>query len=150
MEQKRARRLLQWHPAFYAGVRIELAEDAENLWLSGLGKKIEEKRTAERLLGEYDKHKNETLYRSVMDIIVKANVEKFREVKEEMCEALMKDEIKDQLDEAETRGEANGLKALVDVLKGLSLDFDSAYQAIIQTETYAKVTKKQMMAQWNR
>lgn len=133
-----------------------LSED-ENLWLSGLGKPLKETQTAKRLLREYEKHKNETLYRSVMDIIVKANAGKFQEVKEEMCDALMelmKDEIKDKLDEAkaggETRGEANGLKALVDVLKGLSLDFDSAYQAIIQTETYAKVTKKQVMAHWRQ
>ena len=25
------KKLLQWHPAFYAGLKIELAEDAENL-----------------------------------------------------------------------------------------------------------------------
>ena len=81
------------------------------------------------------------LYRSVMDIIVKANAEKFQEVKEEMCEALMelmKDEIKDKLDEAEIKGEIKGLKALVDVLKSLSLNFDSAYQAVIQTENIRK------------
>lgn len=162
--------------------------EEENLWLSGLGKRIKETRTAEQLLSEYEKHKGDTLYRSVMDIIVKANAEKFQEVKEEMlCEALrelMKDEIeaqvkerveaqvkeqveaqvkkqveaqvkeqveaqvKAQLGEAETRGETKGLKALVDVLKGMSLDFDSAYQAIIETETYAKVSKKQVMAHW--
>lgn len=121
--------------------------EEENLWLSGLGKKIEETRTAERLLNEYEKHKDETLYRSVMDIIVKANVKKFQEVKEEMCDALM-ELMKDELNEAEIKGESNGLKALVTVLKNLSLDFDSAYQAIIQTETYAKVTKKQVMTYW--
>lgn len=133
-----------------------LSED-ENLWLSGLGRRITETRSAERLLNEYEKHKDETLYRSVMDIIVKANAEKFQEVKEEMCDALM-ELMKDELNEAKTkgavegeiRGEAKGLKALVDVLKGLSLDFDSAYQAIIQTETYAKVTKKQVMAHWRQ
>lgn len=31
MKKKRAGRPLQWHPAFYAGVQIELTEDAENL-----------------------------------------------------------------------------------------------------------------------
>lgn len=63
---------------------------------------------------------------------------------------LMKDEIEAQLGEAEAKGETKGLKALVDVLKGLSLDFDSAYQAIIQTETYAKVSKQQVMTHWKR
>jgi len=125
----------------------------ENLWLSGLGRRIGETQMAERLLNEYEKHKNEMLYRSVMDIIVKANAEKFQEVKEEMCEALMelmKDEIKDKLDEAEIKGEIKGLKALVDVLKSLPLNFDSAYQAVIQTETYAKVSKEQVMEHWRQ
>lgn len=121
--------------------------EEENLWLSGLGKRIEETRTAERLLNEYEKHKDETLYRSVMDIIVKANVKKFQEVKEEMCDALM-ELMKDELNEAEIKGESNGLKALVTVLKNLSMDFDSAYQAIIQTETYTKITREQMMKYW--
>ena len=125
----------------------------ENLWLSGLGRRSGETQMAERLLNEYEKHKNEMLYRSVMDIIVKANAEKFQEVKEEMCEALMelmKDEIKDKLDEAEIKGEIKGLKALVDVLKSLPLNFDSAYQAVIQTETYAKVSKEQVMEHWRQ
>lgn len=137
-------------------VLSRLSEE-ENIWLSGLGKRIGKTQTAERLLGEYEKHKDEILYRSVMDIIVKVNAEKFQEVKEEMCEALRElfedeiekrteERIKERLDETETKG----LKALVDVLKGFSLDFDSAYQAIIQTEAYAKVSKKQVMAHWRQ
>ena len=46
------------------------------------------------------------------------------------------------------QGEKKGLKALVDVLKGMHLDFDSAYQAIIKTEAYADVSRKQSMEYW--
>ena len=46
------------------------------------------------------------------------------------------------------QGEKKGLKALVDVLKGMHLDFDSAYQAIIKTEAYADVSRKQLMEYW--
>ena len=76
--------------------------------------------------------------------------EQIEERIEERAKERIEERVKEQLDEVETRAEANGLKALVDVLKGLSLDFNSAYQAIIQTETYAKVTKKQVMAHWKQ
>lgn len=49
---------LQWHPAFFAGIQIELEDESKN-----------------------------RLYRPVMDIIVRANKEQFLQVKK-MCEAL--------------------------------------------------------------
>ena len=46
------------------------------------------------------------------------------------------------------RGEKKGLKALVEVLKGMHLDFESAYQSIVQTEAYTNVSKKEVMEYW--
>ena len=56
---------------------------------------LKQKETAEKLLEDYSKHQKNALYRSVMELIVRANKQKFEEVKG-MCDALrelMKDEI---------------------------------------------------------
>ncbi len=42
---------------------------------------------AERLVREYCKHKDNTLYQAVMDIIIRANRQQFEEAKN-MCDAL--------------------------------------------------------------
>lgn len=85
-------------------VTSELEED--NLWLKNLTNDLSERETAEKLLKEYGKHKKDELYRSVMDIIVRANREKFEEVRS-MCDALM-ELMKDELDERERIGERRG------------------------------------------
>lgn len=61
--------------------------DGENLWLHNLTNDIQEKEVIERLLMEYQKHSQEKLYSSVMNIITNANAERFKEVTG-MCEAL--------------------------------------------------------------
>ena len=60
--------------------------------------------TVKRLLSEYENQKKNTLYQSVMEIIVNANKEKFGEVKK-MCNALL-ELMKDDLDERERIGKA--------------------------------------------
>ena len=75
-------------------VTKELTE-AENLWLKSRTNELEQNETAEKLLEEYSKNQANALYRSVMELIVRANKQKFEEVKG-MCDALrelMKDEI---------------------------------------------------------
>lgn len=67
----------------------------ESLWLRNLTNRLESTKDAEELLKDYKKHKKNLLYESVMDIIVRANKEKFEEAKK-MCkvlEELMKDEL---------------------------------------------------------
>ena len=61
--------------------------DEKNLWLHNLANDIQEKEVIEKLLLEYQKHNQEKLYSSVMNIITNANAEKFKEVTG-MCEAL--------------------------------------------------------------
>lgn len=60
--------------------------EKENFWLKSLTNDLVEKPKAERLLAEYKKHESDLLYRSVMNIIVRANRERL-EVND-MCEAL--------------------------------------------------------------
>ena len=59
-----------------------------NFWLKNLTNDLKKKEDAEYLLKRYSEKKQENLYQSVMDIIVKANLELFEEV-DDMCDALM-------------------------------------------------------------
>lgn len=58
----------------------------KNFWLKSLTNDLKEKQEVERLLVEYKEHQADTLYQSVMDIIVNANEERFQV--NDMCEAL--------------------------------------------------------------
>ena len=67
----------------------------KNLWLHSLSVEMSGREEAESLLKEYEKHKRDKKYRSVMDMIVRVNRERFLEVKK-MCQALeelMADEL---------------------------------------------------------
>lgn len=91
-------------------VQKNLSED-ENLWLQSLTNDLKEKQKTEKLLIDYKKHEKQTLYRSIMNIIVNANRERF-EVND-MCEAL--DEIlefhfKGKLEEGWRQGMEKGLE----------------------------------------
>ena len=66
-------------------VQKRLSEE-ENFWLKSLTNDLKEKQAVERLVMEYRKHEEDTLYQSVMNIIVNANEERFQV--NDMCEAL--------------------------------------------------------------
>ena len=70
-----------------------LLSEKENFWLCNLTNTL---KTKEKVCREYQKHKNENLYKSVMNIIVKANKELFEKEENGMCEALF-DIYKDSL-----------------------------------------------------
>ena len=79
----------------------------ESLWLRNLTNRLESTKDAEELLKDYKKHKKNTLYESVMDIIVRANEEKFEEAKK-MCKAL-EELMKDELEAKKTEGKEIGM-----------------------------------------
>lgn len=61
----------------------------ENIfWLRNLTNDLKAKEDAQNLLDRYNERQQENLYQSVMDVIVKANIELFEEV-DDMCDALM-------------------------------------------------------------
>jgi len=60
----------------------------ENLWLYSLTDDIDSEKEAEELVRIYEGHQKDLLYESVMNVIVRANHEKFKEVSG-MCEALV-------------------------------------------------------------
>ena len=110
---------LQGHPAFFADIQIELEAERiyyvsgpkipiqvivtqqlskeKNLWLRSLTDRIKDKEDMKRLLNEYREKQKNPLYESVMQMIVRANEEKFKEA-DCMCEALNRI-IQDQIEE---------------------------------------------------
>ncbi len=77
-------------------VTKELSEK-DNFWLRNLTNQLKEKRDAEKLLNEYTKHQYDNLYKAMMDVIVKANNEVFKEAGD-MCDALV-ELFQDKIDE---------------------------------------------------
>lgn len=78
----------------------------DNLWLRSLSNHLDDTETTKELLADYSRHKDNILYKSIMDIIVRANREKFREAKD-MCDALL-ELMQDELDEKKAEGERIG------------------------------------------
>ena len=86
--------------------------EEENMWLWSLTNKLEKQEEIRRLIDEYQRHKSNTLYESVMDIIVRANYQEFEEVRGSMCKALeelMADVIAERQKEAIEQGLAQGI-----------------------------------------
>lgn len=116
----------------------ELSEK-KNFWLRNLTNSITGPEAAEKLIAEYEKHKNSGLYKAVMDIIVRANKETFEEVKS-MCKALeelMKDELEacreKGLAEGRAVGRVDGMRALIETCHEIGLT---------QEETLGKLEEK--------
>ena len=79
----------------------------ENFWLKNMTTNLTQKE-AEELIYAYEGHEKDNLYKSVMDVIVRANENGFREVKC-MCDALL-ELMKDELEEREELGRNQGLE----------------------------------------
>ncbi len=86
-------------------VSSELSKE-NNFWLKNLSDDIAGREEARELLSKYEGHKQNRLYKSVMNVIVRANHETFEEVKM-MCEAL-EELMKDELAEYRRRGLEEG------------------------------------------
>ena len=67
-------------------VSSELSEK-ENIWLRSLTNNLNDAKLVDKISGIYSKHQKDERYKSVMNVIVRANREKFKEVTD-MCEAL--------------------------------------------------------------
>ena len=83
----------------------------ENLWLRSLTNQLTEVETARRLLIEYEKHKQDIRYESVMNLITNANRRIFQEGDMAMCEALIeiaREKMQSEFEEVEHRGLEKG------------------------------------------
>lgn len=82
----------------------------ENLWLKGLTNDLKDMNLTAALAEDYQKHRTNTLYQSVMDIIMRANKHQFEEAKN-MCEAMrewIREEYADEIEEAKKKAEKSG------------------------------------------
>ena len=92
-------------------ISSKLSED-ENIWLKSLANNLSNKVTINKLAAEYIHHRRDELYKSAMNIIVRANYEQFEEG-QNMCEALLelwKDDIDAAKDEARIQGRQEGIQ----------------------------------------
>ena len=89
----------------------ELSEKS-NFWLRNLTNNLKEENEVVELATEYEKNRNNVLYKAMMDVIVRANKELFEEVKEkDMCEAireLFHDEIEEVTKKVRTEARMEG------------------------------------------
>ena len=67
-------------------VTSQLSSDS-NIWLKSLTDDLRGYEIIDKISSEYSKHEREELYKSVMNVIVRANVDEFKEANN-MCEAL--------------------------------------------------------------
>ena len=114
----------------------ELSEN-HNLWLKNLTDNLEDPEMVNRLIEQYAKHKENSLYKSVMNLIVRANQEKFKEVKA-MCEALeelMKDEL-----------EAKKVEGITETILDLLFELGSVPE-LLQSEIM-KQKNPEILKQW--
>lgn len=89
-----------------------------NFWLRNLTNRLTEHKEVNDLATEYEKHKNNDLYKALMNIIIRANETLFEEVKDEdMCEAL-RELFHDEIEEAERKASIEAKRnTLLDLLR---------------------------------
>ena len=95
----------------------------KNLWLYSLTDTLEDMSVTRRLLEDYKKNKEDQLYQAVMEIIVKANENRLKEGKQDMCNALlelMKDELDEKREEGIKEGESLGANRINQLILKLS------------------------------
>ncbi len=121
-------------------VITKLVSEKENFWLRNLTNKLQ---STEKVQKEYQKHSNNKLYKSVMDIIVKANKELFDRREEEMCQALYEIYKEDLMKMAvEKVREEKGEELEVEVRKEIKAKVAKETEAKVRKEIKAEVAKE--------
>jgi len=92
----------------------KLAEE-QNLWLKSLTNQIKDDKTIGKLVKDFQQHTNNIWYKSMMNMIVRANMKKFQEVRDmSVCEALeelMQDRLEESWNNGQKAGWIDGQKA---------------------------------------
>ena len=122
---------------------------AKNLWLRSLTDSLADKAIVQKLIKEYEKNRENTLYSSMMNVIVQANEAEFVEVKENMCEAL-KALMQDEIDAAVEEGIRKGIEEAVEkaVEEAVEKAVEEAVEKAVEeaVEERAESQRKQMNA----
>lgn len=107
----------------------------ENFWLKNLTDDLTDREAVEELAREYHEYRKNTLYRSVMNVIIKANEELFKE-ESDVCEAiidLFRDEYDKGVEDAKQLGVQMGvqqgaLQQLISLVRDGLLSIEVAVQ----------------------
>lgn len=121
-----------------------------NLWLRCLTNDLQEQNRAERLLQAYKERQTDIRYRSVMDLIVRANEERFQV--RNMCDALeelMRDRIAELEQQAEERGMSRGMAKGLEkgMEKGMAKGMEKGRSQKLFMQIEKKMAKGKNLAQ---
>lgn len=112
-------------------VTSKLSEE-ENLWLRCLTNKLDNIKTIDKLANEYGEHEHDELYKSIMDVIVRANREKFKEVTN-MCEAL-KELWAEDFEKARNigyeMGQKDGIRSMIESSKECGGSWEKVFRLV--------------------
>ena len=112
-------------------ITSELSED-ENLWLRNLTDDIQSVKTVEKLSVEYGVHEQDELYKSMMNIIIRANREKFEEANK-MCEALRElfaDELESNMNKGIEIGRSEGIRCMIESTKECGASWEKVFELV--------------------
>ena len=100
----------------------ELSKES-NFWLKNLTNNLKEHSEVDELVTEYEKNRQNELYKAMMNIIIRANEGLFEEAKgKDMCEAL-RELFRDEIEEAVNKAKAEVTKEVTkETLLGLLRD----------------------------
>ena len=128
-------------------VTSELLKE-ENLWLKCLTNDLDDIETIDRLSKEYGAHEHEELYKAVMDVIVRANKEKFKEVTN-MCEALREIWAED-FEQARNEGiELGYVKGVIESGKELGASREKVFKLVQEKFSLtSEATEENMKLYW--
>ena len=84
-----------------------------NFWMRKLTNNLKEENDVVELATEYEKNRNNVLYKAMMDVIVRANKGLFEEIKEkDMCDAI-RELFQDEIEEAQKKAKFETIFELV-------------------------------------
>ena len=128
-------------------VTSELSKE-ENLWLKCLTNDLDDIETIDRLSKEYGAHEHEELYKAVMDVIVRANKEKFKEVTN-MCVALREIWAED-FEQARNEGiELGYVKGVIESGKELGASREKVFKLVQEKFSLtSEATEENMKLYW--
>jgi len=117
----------------------------ENFWLKNLTDDLPDRAAVEELAKEYHEYRKNTLYRSVMNVIIRANEELFKE-ESDVCEAiidLFRDEYDKGVEDAKQQGMQQGIQQnlIALVRKGLLTVEDASRELKVSVEEFEKKLK---------
>lgn len=141
---------------YFAGTKITMQllwipklSKKDNFWLHYLTNQLQDIHQAEELIRKYSENKDNSLYKSVMDIIVRANRTKFEEAKK-MCEAL-EELMEDKMQERERCGLERGLEQGFRAFIQDNIEENVAKERIIQKLVKRfELTEEKAMEYYNR